>query len=264
MSPPDAPHSSLPTVPASAIRSRRRSLWGRVGIVAALGVALVGAGFPMRAHEQVLDRRGVETEATVVETDYERRLPDTAVVQYHVDGSKHEARLTVSSAGDFEVGQTITIEYDPEEPGHARPLEGWSPTYQSMWWYAAVMVPVAVVGAIVTRTRLGREVKAATSREVHPMYGAPYRRRRWPRSTHLVALWPEGSDRQAPPPLSVEVEAGIGVPGPVAVAGGARPGDAVVLQADGDTIWTTSKLKKGIDAKARPTKDRLLAHLRRV
>lgn len=54
--------------------------------------------------EQVLDRRGVQTEAVVVETDYVRRLPDEAVVHYRVDGLLRQATLTVSSAGDFEVG----------------------------------------------------------------------------------------------------------------------------------------------------------------
>ena len=73
----------------------------------------------MWSAESVLDRRGVQTEAVVVETNYVRRLPDEVVVHYRVDGLLRQATLTVSSAGDFEVGQRITVEYDPGDPTHA-------------------------------------------------------------------------------------------------------------------------------------------------
>jgi hypothetical protein len=74
------PASGPPPIPASAIRQRRWSLWGRVGFLAFLVVVALGASVPMWVHEQALDRRGVQTEAKVVETSYERRLPDTALV----------------------------------------------------------------------------------------------------------------------------------------------------------------------------------------
>lgn len=57
--------------------------------------------------------RGPGGQAVVVETNYVRRLPDEVVVHYRVDGLLRQATLTVSSAGDFEVGQRITVEYDP-------------------------------------------------------------------------------------------------------------------------------------------------------
>jgi hypothetical protein len=158
----------------------------------------------------------------------------------------------VSWAGDFEVGQTIAIEYDPDNPGHARPLDGWSPTYRTLWLYAAVGLPAAIALAVATRAGLGRDVDVATSRNVHPMHGAAYRSGGWLHRKHLVGLWPEGSDRQAPPPLSVEVEESLGMPRSVTVVGGSRPGDHAVLQAGGDTIWTRGRLKAGIDPKAKP------------
>lgn len=188
----------------------------------------------------------------VVETDDRRRLPDEAVVEYEVEGSRYEATLMVSAAGDFEVGETIVVEYDPDGPSHARPLEGWSPTYQVLWMYAAIALPIAAVDAVLTRRKLGTEADLAALAEVHPMHGVAYRRGRWYRRTPSVALWPEGSDRPAAPPLSVEVEEAMEVAGPVSVVGGRRPGERVVLRAGGDTIWTTSRLRSGMDPRARP------------
>ncbi len=188
----------------------------------------------------------------VVETDYRRRLPDEAVVEYEVEGSRYEATLMVSAAGDFEVGETIVVEYDPDGPSHARPLEGWSPTYQVLWMYAAIALPIAAVDAVLTRRKLGTEADLAALAEVHPCTAWPTGADAGTGAPPSVALWPEGSDRPAAPPLSVEVEEAMEVAGPVSVVGGRRPGERVVLRAGGDTIWTTSRLRSGMDPRARP------------
>lgn len=52
-------------------------------------------------------------------------LPDVAVVRYTVDGTTLRTSLTVDSADEFIIGETIIIEHDPHAPGHARPLRGW-------------------------------------------------------------------------------------------------------------------------------------------
>lgn len=80
------------------MRRRRRDLWGRVVFVLVIGVVSGVAGLVMRHQESVLDERGVITGAVVVETDYQRRLPDEAVVEYRVEGSLYRATLTVISA----------------------------------------------------------------------------------------------------------------------------------------------------------------------
>lgn len=78
--------SAASPVPAADVRRHRRDLWGRVGIAAVVAIVSACAGGFMWSAEQVLDRRGVQTEAVVVETNYVRRLPDEAVVHYRVDG----------------------------------------------------------------------------------------------------------------------------------------------------------------------------------
>ncbi|MBA2437601.1 MAG: hypothetical protein H0V52_04520 [Acidimicrobiia bacterium] len=164
--------TASPPVPPADLRRHRRDLWCRVVFVATVTIIGAGAGLFMRSAEQVLDRRGVETEAVVVETNRVRRLPDEAVVQYRVEGLLRQATLTVSSAGDFEIGQRIAIVYDPDDPVHARPLEGWSPTYRTLWRYAAIAGPFALILSLTVPRRLRADTAAAGSGAVHHMYGA--------------------------------------------------------------------------------------------
>lgn len=251
-------------VPPADLRRHRRDLWCRVVFVATVTIIGAGAGLFMRSAEQVLDRRGVETEAVVVETNRVRRLPDEAVVQYRVEGLLRQATLTVSSAGDFEIGQRIAIVYDPDDPVHARPLEGWSPTYRTLWRYAAIAGPFALILSLTVPRRLRADTAAAGSGAVHHMYGASYRRSLWLvlhlRATHIVGLWPEGADRDAPAPLSVEVDRGLGPsrPGLVVVVGRAEPGHHVVLSIEGETVWTKSTVRAGIDPQAKPLRPKKL------
>ena len=259
MHPSGARGSAVPPVPPADVRRRRQVLWGQVIACTTVAIILTGAGSFMRAGEQVLDRRGVETEAVVVETNRVRRLPDEAVVHYRVEGLLRQATLTVRSAYDFEVGQRIAIVYDPDDPTHARPLEGWSPTYRTLWRYAVIALLAAIVGAFWTKDRVRSDAQVATTGPVHHMHGAPYRRRRWltpTGTTHLVGLWPEGHDRAAPAPLSVEVKPNQGPArrGPVTVVGRAEPGSHVVLRIDGETVWSSGVVKSGIDPKAKPLK----------
>lgn len=251
--------SAAALVPPADVRRHRRDLWGRVGIAATVAIVCACAGGFLWSAEQVLDRRGVQTEAVVVETHYERRLPDEAVVHYRVDGLLRQATLTVGSADDFEVGQRITVEYDPDDSTHARPLEGWSPTYRTLWWFAAIALLGTIGGAVWTKDQERGDARVAGTGPVHQMHCAPFRRRRWltpQSSTHLVGLWPEGHDRTTPAPLSVEVKHDLGParPGPVTVIGRAQPGDHVVLRIDGETVWTRGVVKAGLDPKAKPVK----------
>lgn len=226
-------------------------------IALVLLVILAISGWWMRRHEQVLDRRGVQTEALMVEARDRYRRPDVAIVRSTVDGATYDTALIVDFAEDFRDRRLVTIEYDPKNLGHARPLEGWSPTYQSMLWMALIGLPLIAAATVHTWWKSRVETNLAGGRVVHHFRGAAYRRTRWNPyfdRQDLVALWPEHTDQGVGPALSVRVESGFNHvrPGRVTVVGSPTPGSRVVLRVDGRTVWTTGKLKAGIHHRAKP------------
>ncbi len=237
---------------------RRHWLRMELGLAAFVVIAAVLAliGLRMRAHEQVLTQRGVVTEAVVVSAVSKSKGPDEATVEYRVEGRKYRAELMVEDDDRFPVGSTVPIRYDPANPGHARPEQGWDPTYRQLFLQAvvlAVLAPfLAVYGWIVAR----RDAREARSGDARRMEARVYRRTSAfpPHVQHLVALWPEGADAREAPSLSVEVPEGVRHvrQGPVTVVGRAEPGGHVVLRSEGRTIWTHGKVKRGLHPKAEP------------
>lgn len=237
---------------------RRHWLRMELGLAAFVVIAAVLAliGLRMRAHEQVLTQRGVVTEAVVVSAVSRSKGPDEATVEYPVEGRKFRTELMVEDDDRFPVGSTVLIRYDPANPGHARPEEGWDPTYRQLFLQAvvlAVLAPfLAVYGWIVAR----RDASEARNGDARRMEARVYRRTSAfpPHVQHLVALWPEGADVGEVPSLSVEVPEGVRQvrEGPVTVVGRAEPGGHVVLRSEGRTIWTHGKVKRGLHPKAKP------------
>lgn len=228
-------------------------------VILGLAAALLGLiGQVMRSHERVLDERGVSGFAEVVEADDRGRRIDEVVVDYRAGGVSYRTHLPVISAGDFQVGSTIAIRYDPSQPDHARPLEGWLPSYRLLLTGAAATGVGAAVSALRAPRMLRTDREAATSGMETTMWGAPYRRVRWRTIeiavTQFVGLWPQGGDRGRGAPLSVKLSPGFELRrrGPVTVVGRPEPGSHVVLLVDGQAVWTTGAIVEGLDPEAEP------------
>jgi hypothetical protein len=236
---------------------RRRWLRMELAFIACVVLASVLAlvGLHMRSHEQVLDQRGVDTDAVVVDTSSKTKGPDEAMVEYDVEGQRVRAALTVDDDDRYAVGSTVRIRYDPANPRHARPLEGWDPTYGFVFLQAVVLVALAPFVALYGWWVARRNAEVARSGETRRMHAEAYRRTSAvpPYVQHLVALWPEGVDSRQPPELSVEVPEGIRKvrPGPVTVVGRPEPGAHIVLRVEERTIWTHGKVKRGLHPKAK-------------
>ncbi len=227
-------------------------------LLVVVAVVLTAIGLYMRAHERVLDERGVIGSAVVVESDDRGRRMDKVVVDYRVGDAPFRTSLRVLSADAFRVGSTVAIRYDPAHPDHARPLEGWLPVYRLFLGVAVMAALGAAISALRTPGLVRADVEAMTSGVVTSMGGAPYQRARGRvfrlYVEDLVGLWPHGADRTRPAPLSVKVDSGFHHvrPGPVTVLGLLQPGHHVVLQVGGQTVWTTGAVKEGLDPKAEP------------
>lgn len=162
------------------------------GVVAALAVR-------MKEHEAVLDVRGRQTAATVLSSadGVTRRLPDTADVRYEVEGRAHEARLPVADSRDFPVGSRIQVVYDPDNPRHAKPTEGWSPSFSKVSMVAGVILGFGVFdsGRRTLRTllllRTARRPRQTTMMRAES-FSVRHWWQRWPRQ--WVALWPLDAD----------------------------------------------------------------------
>lgn len=245
-------------VPLADIRRHVRGSWIAAVLAVVVAVVLAGIALRMQSHEQVLLDGGVLGAARVIAVDY-RRGGDKVEVEHVVDGTRWRTNLMVVNGRDFEVGSTIDVRYDPDHPDHARPVEGWAPTYRSVWVLAALVAAFATVIGLLTPRWMRADVEAATSQVVTAMWGKPYRRRRGGRwielwTTHLIGLWPDGADRARPRPLSVAVESELlrVRRGRLQVVGRPEAGSHVVLRVGEQTIWTAGPLKEGIDPKATP------------
>lgn len=245
-----------------ARRFRREWVFAGVGLVVAL---VIGAGgVRMWAHERVLDQRGVVTEAEVINVvpssiPRPRSAPDVAVVRYPVAGETIEADLMVSSSGRFESGDRIAIEYDPENPGHARPLVGWEPTYRIVLALSALLVVLLVGGVVAGRHHIRQSAAAVNSGRDDPAHAVLYTRWRWSWPSgevdHLVGLWPEGSPGHEPPPYSVALASRFDLDkvrdGPVRVLGGLEAGNHVVLLFGSRRLETSGGVKRGLARRAK-------------
>lgn len=246
-------------------RYRREWLTAAVGFVVALGIGAGGAR--MWVHERVLDQRAVATEAEVINAfGTFRSLPDTAVVRYSVAGATIEARLTVSSSHRYGSGDRLIIEYDPQHPRHARPLEGWEPTYKVVLFLSAGLLILVPAGVVTSRRQIRRSAAAVNSGRDQPAHAVLYTRFRWwswpsGATDHLAGLWPEGAPRHGPPPYSVVLASRLDHrrvhDGPVRVLGGLDPGSHVVLQFGSRLVETTGVIRRGLPRRAKPVEAEL-------
>jgi len=226
-----------------------------------LEAVLVVSSLLMRRHEQVLDRGAVRTEAVVKDSRDYRLRPEGAAVRYEVNSQMIETILTVDEAADFVEGERVTVEFDPKNPHHARPLKGWNPTYE---YLLVVALLVAVALAAIFGQEAWRDLQTARAvREqdlISTMHCLVYSRWRWrwkppfPDVEFLVALWPTAAPISDPPAMAVGVSEwdSRDIPrGPVTVHGKAEPGRRVMLEAGGEFFWPRWKVLRELPDTAR-------------
>ncbi len=244
-------------VPVDTYRLRRR--W--IGIVTVLLISVFTAGIlgvltaRMKGHEAVLDRRGRRTVAVVAGTDDRYRwLPETATIRYEHDGRKYAADVTVDRTTDFPVGSQIEIVYDLDNPSHAKPVEGWSPSYEQVMIAAFVVLGLGVANSVrrtVTTLLLLRTV-GGESGHVTTMWVESFAMtrwwQRWPRQ--WAALWPLHVD-----PMSVDAQlyapiedlterTAIRIDEPSTVVGIPEPGQLLVVIQGERVVWPRGRARR--------------------
>jgi hypothetical protein len=218
-----------------------------VSILVAAVLALLAT--MMKRHEQVLDRRGRRTMAVVIDTANRNRWGDTATLRYVDDGREYRADVTVGDTGDFPVGSQVEVVYDPEHPTHAKPVRGWSPSYESVLIVAGMVMAVGVAQSA-RRSVLTAVARRATGRTALRVETFQLRRwwQRWPHQ--WAALWPVGAD-----PTSVDAtlylpvddlarKHAIGFEEPTTVLGDPAPGRFVVLVHGDRVIWPRGRARR--------------------
>lgn len=214
------------------------------GILAALAVR-------MKRHEGVLDSRGRRTVAVVVATDDRyRSLPDTATVRYEHDGQPFEARVTVGATDDFPVGSQREIVYDPENPGHAKPVDGWDSTYSTVTIAALMVLAFGVVPSArrALCTGLARGVAGAGTVMQVETFGVERWWQRWARS--WAGVWPLDADpTTVDAALYVPIEwlaakENIGFEHPSTVLGSPEPGRLLVIVHGDQVVWPRGRARR--------------------
>ncbi|HJP65554.1 MAG TPA: hypothetical protein VKA30_04530 [Actinomycetota bacterium] len=230
---------------------RRR--WAGIAsvLLASLLVAqiLAALALQMKRHEAVLDRRGLRTTAVVVARDTRQRLPDTAKVRFAHDGKEYEADLTVNDVRDFPVGAHRDVVYDPLHPTHAKPVAGWSTTYDLVRILALVVLGVGVLHAfprILTTVRLRSPATVATMRV--ESFRLTRWWQRWPHA--WAALWPLDADPTSVnatlyvPIEDVSAKHAVGFEEPSTVLGDPTPGRLVLIVHRDRVVWPRGRARR--------------------
>jgi hypothetical protein len=234
----------------AAHQLRRR--WAGIGAVlvfSVFGAGILGTlAIRMKEHEAVLDLRGRETSAVVVESNERvvRQRPDNVDVRFEVGGRQYTPRLPVVDSADFPVGSEVQVVYDPENPHHAKPTEGWSPSYEDVSLMAWIGLGLGTLHS--ARRILRTLLLLGTVRQ--PRYTTTMRAesfaitrwwQRFPR--HWAALWPIDAN-----PLVDDVElyvpieeiggrASLGVHASSLVLGMAQPQQLLVIIQGETVVW---------------------------
>lgn len=208
----------------------------------------------MKRHEAVLNRRGRQTLAVVTATnDHFRWLPDTATVRYEHDGRRYDADVTVGRTTDFRVGSQVGVVYDPDDPSHAKPVEGWSPSYEMAMLSAFAVLGLGVVNSAPRTVRTVLLLRTATSGAgpATTMWVESFMLsrwwQRWPRQ--WAALWPLDAD-----PLRVDAQlyapiedltnrTAISVEQPSTVLGTVEPRRLHVVIHDDRVVWPRGRAR---------------------
>ncbi|MDQ4134246.1 MAG: DUF3592 domain-containing protein [Actinomycetota bacterium] len=244
-------------IPVSDVRRRLRQPLYLGGFFLVVSLGLIVWGYAEWRQEKVLGD-GPRVEAEVVDTDYRRRRPDVVVVRYEVGGQPYEAEMPADTDG-LEPGDRIDIVYDPADPGHARPVRGWSPSYEFLWLVAGAVMIATIGGSAYQRRQARATVRAIESGRTSQMWLRAFDRWAWSRRghQHVATLWQSACEplEGRPPDLIVEVDSGAAKhmrDGPATVYGNPKPGEWVVLRADGHTIWPQGKARSELPKRAKP------------
>ena len=218
------------------------------GLVSALAVT-------MKQHEAVLERGGRETTALVIATTERvtRHTRDTATVRYAVDGRRYEPHLPVVDSRNVLVGSEIRVVYDPGNPHHARPVEGWSPAYETVSFVALIILGFGIFDS--ARRTIPTLLVLRTVR--HPRRTTTMRaesfsiRRWWQRwSRQWAALWPLEADPQSvDAQLYVPIEelrsrTALQTYSPCEVLGVPEPGRLLVITLGPDVVWPRGRSRR--------------------
>ncbi len=106
-------------------------MWG-LAVAALLGVAAFAAhAYGAEQRQQVVDH-GLRFPARVVAT-HKSRWADSSDVTYRVNGRVDQARLYGTWDGRLEIGTTITLYQDPDDPSRLVTADGYATDVSTMW-----------------------------------------------------------------------------------------------------------------------------------
>lgn len=156
---------------------------------------------------------------------------------------------------DFPVGSQVTVVYDPANPSHAKPVEGWSASHDTVTIWAVMILSLGVVNSVLRTVRtvlLLRTVNGGPD-ERTAMWAESFLMtrwwQRWPRQ--WVALWPFAADpRTVDARLYAPIEdlarsTAIGIEQPSTVLGVPRPGQLLVVIHDDRVVWPRGRARSG-------------------
>lgn len=242
------------SVPAEEVQRRLRRPLRRAGLLLGIAAVLAAWSWFEWRQDEVLRVGGVRADAELVDIDYRRRRPDALEVRYQVAGTTYQVEVPGDVDGR-EPGDRIEIAYDPDDPGHARPVEGWAPAYEFLLLVAAVLALATPALWFYDRHQVRQTVAALESGDGETMWAVPHRRWTWARRgyQHLAAL--SSSEADGDPAFVVELEPRAArhlERGPAQVHGDLRPGGRVVLRQGERTIWPVGKVRDELPSRAKP------------
>ena len=123
----------------------RRKLGGAFMLLPISAVILLGVSIWYTFSSFGFYYNGVETEATVVRLESSHSTDSgttySPVYRYTVNGEQYEYEsVNSSSPPSHQVGEVVTLLYDPDDPGRARVNSFWE-----LWLLPCIMCPVSFV-----------------------------------------------------------------------------------------------------------------------
>ncbi|TXT37503.1 MAG: hypothetical protein FD138_645 [Planctomycetota bacterium] len=108
---------------------------------------MIGAGFGWSSYSLLaVAQRADGTVIRLVHQGGGKRSGSAPVVEFHLDGNRHEFRSWLStSPPQFDVGDKVTVLYDPTDPQRAR-IE----SFVTLWLFPTIFSGIGVVMLVVS------------------------------------------------------------------------------------------------------------------